>query len=276
MNKSIISKKNYVNILVVILVFSLLLTISYRFGIQEENTFTFSGPNIYRSVFVYQLMYNRGYLVNLEVEGKWIDTEEPIHATGLIVQSERGQFRIILDDHIYKVGGPSSATEDIAANRLRLLPLHESVVKVHFNPVHSDSLGDLLSDLTDLSESILPKDEIYSVGVIGEVLIDVEESLKPSIIQDISNILNPDNSIALFEHGIRLFLRSGADLSDLEELQDIFKSKGLTITSVATGEMELDIRSISLVDENQLAFLESTKDSDFDIFQITVINEPLK
>jgi len=269
------SSTNPINVIIVLIVVILLSFIAFRFSNFEEQTLTFSGPNIYRAVYVYQLMESQGYLANLRVEGRWQDTNEPFNDVGLITSADKGRFNIEYQGHSYSIGGSSSAVEDIAADRLHISPLHDGVIKIGITPVTSQSLSLLLFEINGFVEDVIGDDNsLYNVGIKGDLLIDVDTTLKPTIVQEVDNVLKPDNDITLFEKGLRISF-SNADLSDLEELISLFSDKNIIIERVATGDMLFFIRTNEPVSISTQELLPVVESSSFDSFLVTIINQPL-
>ena len=258
-----------------IIIFLFLFILSFRFAYQEQETLTFSGSNIYRSIYVYEIMKEQGYQVNLDIKGKWVDTQEPFDESVLILSGARGQYEVLYNDHIYTVGGPSSAVEDISANYLKLVPMHKSVVKVGINPITANSLDDLSSNIEDFSYNVVSEENVFNIGIHGDILIDVNASLQPTLVQEIDNILKPNNEITLFEKGIRLSLEN-SDTNDLHELSRLLKLNNFQVTRVATSDLDIQIRSTKEITENQQDLLKSTDNTDFNVFLLNIFNEPLQ
>src|SRR3989344_2177134 len=100
-----VGKQNVLNLIIIAVALVLITGIALRFYAAEERTLNFSGPNVYRAVYVLDAMQKQGYSVDLKFTGKWTDTNEKINLQGLIVDGEFGSFTILLDGREVTVGG---------------------------------------------------------------------------------------------------------------------------------------------------------------------------
>ena len=82
------AKKNLLNTIIILAAIILVIIISLKLFAVEESTLTFSGPNIYRAVYVYETMNEQGYSVDLSLIGKWTDTGEKFEGSGLIIDTK--------------------------------------------------------------------------------------------------------------------------------------------------------------------------------------------
>lgn len=268
-------KPNPFNIVIIILAIILVLAISVHFLGVEERTLTFSGPNIYRAVYLYEVMDGQGYLVNLEVDGNWVDTGGQFNGKGLVTEAEKGQFVMLYGGDEVSVGGPTSATEDISASQLILSPAHAAVVKVGIEPVSDNTFASLNTKLGTLATALVPSSNLYNIGIHGDIMLDVDASLTPTIVQGLDNILKPNNEITLYEHGLR-FSFSNADLNDLSAVNTFLNSNGIEVTKVATSSIELAVRSNAAILDNRDSLMQKAEPFSFTIYLLRVINSPLK
>lgn len=269
-----VKKTNVFNVIIILVAIGLVAIISTHYGAMEENTLTFSGPNIYRSVYVFEIMQEQGYEVLLTIDGAWTDTGEPFEGSGVILEAEQGQYLIDYSGNQVSVGGPQTGTEDLSASKLYLSPLHDSVVKVGIMPASFTTLSESISELNTLSYSLVPAENLYNVGIVGDVMLDTQEILSPTLVQEIDNILPPNNEIILYDKGIRLSFEN-AKLADLSEINSLLTKKGITVTAVATSRLELQVRSDSSIKEVRETLQQSAEARGFGIYLLRVINEPV-
>ena len=270
-----VRKKNLLNVLIVIIALILVLAISLHLFAMEEKTLNFSGANIYRAVYVYDAMEHQGFLVNLDVTGYWTDTNELFEDSALILDATKGNFLVLYEDREIAIGGPTSTTEDIAAEQLILKPLNKELIKLGLEPISYSNLATLNSKLERLSLSLLTKEEIYDVGIRGDVMIDTDTTLKPTIIQKIENLLKPRNEITLYNNGIQLSLEN-ANLDDLKAINELLSNEKVSSTDVATSRLEVLVRTKSTIGESTDTLLNKAEQSDFEIYMLRLISDPIQ
>jgi hypothetical protein len=227
-------KQNIFNIAIVTVALILVIIIGLYYLQTEHDSLTFSGPNIYRAVYAWEIMNEQGYEVNINFEGEWTDNNKPAKGTGIVLHGAEGAFLILYEDKEISVGGPTSGKEHIQAVSIILEPAHKSVVKIGLEPQRSESLENFIQTIESLSDAI--SDNIYTIGLEGDIMMDSETLLKPTIIQELDNILKGDNSITFYETGLRFSLKN-ANLADLAEIRDMFLLNEIQISNVATSRL---------------------------------------
>lgn len=268
-----VKKVNLFNTIIIILAIALVITIGLHYYSMEENTLTFSGANIYRSVYIYQIMDEQGFAVLLTIDGQWVDTQEAFQGSGVIVDGEFGQYTMEYHDNYVTVGGPQSAAEDISANELKLSTLHESVLKIGLEPVKSTSLSSLYAEFLSFTNNLVDE-KIYNIGLTGDVMIDTSTALQPTIVQEIDNLLKPGNTIELFDNGMRISFEN-AELSDLDAIADLLYDKNILVTGVATSKLELLIRTETEISESREAVESRIANTIYTTYLIRIIKSPI-
>lgn len=270
-----VGKKNAINLMIVIVALLLITAIAMRFYGAEEKTLNFSGPNVYRAVYVYDAMQKQGYSVNLTFSGRWTDTNEKTSGSGLILKGELGEFTILLDSRQVTVGGPFSSADDIQASSLILVPNHRAVVKIGLEPFSRNSLAALNLKLESFAQQIIPAENIYEIGVEGDITLDVSNNLKPTITQDLNNIM-PQNEFVLYDNGLILKLES-ANIEGLKSVNQLFAQKNISVQKVATSQLILYVRTKEIPAESSAALLAKAQDSgSLGLFLLRIITNPVQ
>ncbi|HIK00114.1 TPA: hypothetical protein H1016_01065 [archaeon] len=270
-----VGKKNVVNLLIVVIAVALIVAIALRFNISEEMTLNFSGPNVYRAVYVYAAMQEQGFSVNLKFSGKWTDNNEKIDSEGLILNAELASFTILLNGREVTVGGPFSSIDDIQAVSLSLAPNHRAVVKAGLEPLMYKDVSSLTDKLDKFSASLVPRENISEVGISGDITIDSAKTVMPTIIQELNNALRPGNEYVLFERGLILKLNN-ANLNDLENAGRLLSREGLDVEKIATGRLEIFIRTKNIPPEGRDVLQGKAENTGLKIFLFKIITKPVQ
>ena len=270
-----VGKRNVINILIAAVALVFVLGIALRFYAAEERTLNFSGPNVYRAVYVFDAMQKQGFSVNLKFSGKWTDTNEKIDGNGLIVDAELGSFEILLDSREVTVGGPFSSSDDIQAASLSLIPAHAAVVKIGVEPQEFLSLNSFNTYFENFASYIIQPSNIYEVGIEGDITLDFAGIIKPTLIQDLNNILRPGNDHVLFERGLILKLKN-ANLEELKAAAQLFETKGIKVEKVATSRLNLYLRTREKPLETREALQKRAESSGVKIFLFKIITKPVQ
>ena len=270
-----VSRKNAINLLIFGVALVLIIAIAMRLYGVEEKTLHFSGPNVYRAVYVYDAMQKQGFSVDLKFDGRRTDSEKKISSEGLVLGGELGEFTIMLNGRQVTVGGPFSSSDDIQASSLILVPNHKAVVKAGLDPLSADSLSDLNSELANFAAAIIPAANIYETGIEGDITLDVSSSLQPTIIQQLGNVLRPQNEIVLYDRGLILKLEN-ANLDDLESISQFFAQQNISVQKVATSSITLYVRTKEIPAESSAAILVKAQNSGFNPFLLVISSKPVQ
>lgn len=270
-----VSKKNAINLLIILVAVILIAAIAIRLFGVEEQTLRFSGPNVYRAVYVFDAMQKQGFSVNLRFDGRWTDTGAQISSEGLILDGQLGEFTILLGNRQVSLGGPFSSSSDLQASRIILVPNHRAVVKVGLEPLSAGTLSELNSRLENFANAVIPRSDIYETGIEGDVTIDVSPSLMPTLLQELSNVLRPQNDFVLYDNGLILKLKN-ANLDDMGNINQLFVQKNLSIQKVATSRLLLYVRAKEIPSESSAALLGKAKNFGLETFLLTTITKPVQ
>ncbi len=269
-----VARKNVINLLIVVVALIFIVGIALRFYLAEERTLNFSGPNVYRAVYVYDAMQKQGFSVNMKFSGRWTDSGEKVSGEGLIVGTDLGSFTIIFEGREVTVGGPFSGKEEIQAASFSLIPAHTAVVKIGVEPKEFLSLNSFNNFFENFVNSIVGAGNIYETGISGDITLDVSETLKPTLIQDLNNIFRPKNEFVLFENGLLLKLED-ANIDELKEVDKLFERKGIKIEKLATSRLELFLRTKEIPLETREALQRRAEAGGVKIFLFKVITKPV-
>jgi len=240
---------------------------------EPQEDLHFSGPNIYRAVYAYEVIHEQGFEASLYFEGKWVDSGELIENRGMITAGEGGTFTVEYDGRELTIGGPTSSSEHIAATKVVLQPAHSDIIKAKMHPQRIGNFDSLIRKLDRLADKLVPEENIYNIGFEGDIMIDAGLNLKPTIVQELDNILKPGNDITFYESGLRLSLKN-ADLSDLESIRALLDQRSIEVSNIATSRLVVLIRSKQPIKGTDDLLFDSIA-NDIGVYYLKIIKKPL-
>lgn len=96
---------------------------------------TFGGEEMYNAIQAYQKLDTKGFLVEADVEGKWIADGSEFRSRGLLLSTRAGAFVMKLrDGRVVDLGGSMAYLEDISVARMTLVPLDNYAVILFDEP----------------------------------------------------------------------------------------------------------------------------------------------
>lgn len=108
----------------------------------------YSGEEMYSAIQDYRKLDTKGFLIEAQVEGKWIVDEEDFNGRGLIADTKSGSFALRTEDGRYIwIGGSMAYLEDIAADRIVFLPSDNYVLTLTLEPREFGSFKELVAFL---------------------------------------------------------------------------------------------------------------------------------
>ncbi len=268
-------KKNIYNYLIVISAIILIIFISVKFFGMEENELQFTGPNVYRAVYVYEAVNNRGYAVNLSFDGKWTDSGEKVSGSGRIYSSAMGYFTINYNGRLVTLGGPLTANEDISMKSFSIIPLHEETVKIGLEPAEYSNLNELYVELNLIAETSAGSGNLYNSGIKGTVMLDTNTTLYPTLIQKIKNDAGSKLNVKLFDRGLYLYLNN-TNAEDIKTVSSVLANENIGIEGTATGRIILFARAKRSVPTDREEIIDNLKDIHLDPYTVKIIREPIQ
>jgi hypothetical protein len=177
---------------------------------------------------MYQKLDNRGFLVEGEIEGKWVVDETPFRETGLIYGTSRGTFLFrTREGKIRTIGGSMAYMEDIAASKIVLKPLDNYLVVFEEEPKSFSSYDEFLLYLDGLRGDI-GADNLYVTARLA-----FEKGLTLTEVQKLRNQL--EDTYLLKDFAIMEAAEEGLLLNfrriDLEELSGVKMEPGVVTTN---------------------------------------------
>jgi hypothetical protein len=123
---------NFIDLVVVIVVVFLLFNFGSKVLVKD---LTYSGDEMYNAIQTYQRLDLKGFLVETDIEGKWIADEMEWSGKGIITEKRSGALAIKTPEgKTIWIGGSMAYYEDIATSKLRFHPIDGYVTTVYIEP----------------------------------------------------------------------------------------------------------------------------------------------
>ena len=133
---------NFIDLVVVIVVVFLLFNFGTKVLVKD---LTYSGDEMYNAIQSYQRLDLKGFLVETDIEGKWIADEVEFSGKGIITETRSGALALKTPDgKTLWVGGSMGYFEDIAASKLRFRPIDNFVTTVYIEPRSFSNYNEML------------------------------------------------------------------------------------------------------------------------------------
>ncbi|NOZ59237.1 MAG: hypothetical protein GXO66_06650 [Euryarchaeota archaeon] len=173
---------NLVDLLVLVLV--VFLALSFARTVLHD-PLNFSGEEVYKAVKTYNRLESKGFLVEARVVGTAIgDPHERQRSFSGLVVAARGGTLYIKNTHgdEFSVGGSMSYLEDVAAERITLMPAYSASLSFYSNITRFENFSDFLLRLEELglatgASSVVLTGEV-SISQPGMRFLDVKKALE--------------------------------------------------------------------------------------------------
>ncbi|NOZ76306.1 MAG: hypothetical protein GXO65_01210 [Euryarchaeota archaeon] len=160
---------NFIDLLIGVIVVFLLFSFGSKVLVKD---LTYSGDEMYSAIQAYQRLDSKGFLIEAEVEGKWIADQEEVRLRGILVRPRSGAFEFkTRDGERLWLGGSMSYLEDVAVSRMTFVPLDNYVARLNQGPASFEGYDDMLAYLEDI-KARYGADHLYVSGDIALVGCD--------------------------------------------------------------------------------------------------------
>ncbi|WP_423792986.1 hypothetical protein ACPB8Q_01930 [Methanocaldococcus indicus] len=231
----ILKKLNLVEIIVILCIVVATLSLGYNFLIKNENKYTFDGTEMYKCAWVANNILNKGFPLKAYIEGHFRGGK-PFNGTVEIVKAHGGTLHAIYNNSIITIGGELAYKEDIAAKKIKLIPIGKAIIIEKVKPIEANNFKDIYIKILNISNKY-KKYNIRTIYLIGSFGVD-SKTYTPSERQQINNKLYVD-----INRGLNIFyVENGTILSNklylgtMEKLDSILKPK-----KIVTSELKVYI-----------------------------------
>lgn len=227
----------------IVLAVVLFLLLSFGTSVLTRDL-SFSGEEMYNAIQAYQRLDAKGFLIEAEVEGRWVADGSEARIGGIIIETRSGAFALKGGSGKAWVGGSMGYLEDAAASKLTFKPTDSYVASFDVGAKTFSSYRELLNYLKGTAAEL--KAEHLRIG--GSAIMPADISfLNPK--KSAQEIFNDFNKLYYVKYAgiaqtggseviIRLRL---AELSELEKLDIDADRVTLSETKVYAGYREMPV-----------------------------------
>ncbi len=113
----------------------------------------FSGDEMYNAIQTYTTLESKGFLIKAHITGKYIGTEEPFDAEGIIISTRGGAFIFRINSNTtVSVGGKRAYSEEVAASKIILQPLYKYSAPIMLQDKEFSSYSEFIEYLENLKK----------------------------------------------------------------------------------------------------------------------------
>jgi len=185
-----------IGILEILVILSILISsgaLVYKFLLSGDNYY-FDGNQMYKCAWISEKILSKGFPLYADIYGRWTNTGEEFNGTVLIVEARGGTLYGLYNSRPVTIGGRMAYREDIAAERIVLKPLGNTIVVYEIDPVKGYSFKDVKNKI---EKSIKPYKKlnitVLEVYISGAFAVD-SKTYTPTEQQYIKNKIGDINN----------------------------------------------------------------------------------
>ncbi|HIQ38695.1 MAG TPA: hypothetical protein EYH53_01655 [Methanothermococcus okinawensis] len=228
-----------IGILEVLVIVSILITsgaLVYKFLFSSGDIYQFDGDQMYKCAWISEKIISKGFPLYADIYGRWTSTGEEFNGTVIIVRAQGGTLYGIYKNRSVTIGGRMAYKEDIAAERVILKPLGNTIISYSIDPVEGHSFKDVrdkvensMKPYKELNITIL---EIYISGIFAvdsKTYTPTEQRHIRNKIEDINNMGEKVN-VYFLDNGLTI---GGKQKMDILEIYDnLIKPKKILTSKI--------------------------------------------
>lgn len=229
-----------IGILEILVILSILITsgaLVYKFlSSSSDSTYHFDGDQMYKCAWISEKILSKGFPLYADIYGKWTSTGEEFNDTVLIFRARGGTLYGICNNRSISIGGRMAYKEDIAAEKIVLKPLGNTIISYEIDPVEGYSFKDVkdkiensIDSYKDLNITIL---ETYVSGIFAvdsKTYTPTEQQYIRNKIEDMNNMY--DVKLYFLDNGLTI---GGKYIIDNLEIYDSIIDPKKILTSKIT------------------------------------------
>ncbi|ENN95606.1 hypothetical protein J422_06957 [Methanocaldococcus villosus KIN24-T80] len=223
--------KRILELLVVLAIIITATAVAYKF-INNNKDYEFSGDEMYKCTWIADKILNKGFPLKAHIYGYWVYDKKLFNDTVEVYYARGGILYAIYNNDTVTIGGRLAYKEDIAAEKIELIPIGKYIVVIDINPLEG-------KDFRDIYERVLKNISFNYIKayIVGKIAADTE-TFKPTERIKLDNILFVDEikglDVFYIENG--LILSGKINLDKLKELDNYIK-----VNKTSTSKLKLYI-----------------------------------
>ncbi|WP_131007569.1 TrmB family transcriptional regulator sugar-binding domain-containing protein [Methanofervidicoccus abyssi] len=228
-----------IGILEVLVIVSILITsgaLVYKFLFSSGDTYQFDGDQMYKCAWVSEKILSKGFPLYADIYGRWTSTGKEFNGTVIIVGARGGTLYGIYNNRSVTIGGEMAYKENIAAEKVILRPLGNTIVSYQIYPVEGYSFKDIEDKIMNsvkpykkLNITILG---IYITGIFAvdsKTYTPTEQQYIRNKIENINNIGEKVN-VHFLDNG--LIIGGRQKIETLEIYDNLIKPKKILTSKI--------------------------------------------
>ncbi|WP_292460210.1 TrmB family transcriptional regulator sugar-binding domain-containing protein [Methanothermococcus sp.] len=231
-----------IGILEILVILAILITsgaLAYKFinSNNKNSNYEFDGDQMYKCAWVSEKIMNKNFPLYAHVKGKWTSSKEEFNDTVLITGARGGTLYAIYKNQSITIGGEMAYVEDIAAKKIILKPLGNSIIEYQLNPIDGNSFKEIKNKIESTEYKYKNLNlTILKTYIEGSLAAD-SKTFAPSEQQNIKNNLyldlnNKNNRLSIYFVENGLFINGKLDLETLNTLDDIINPHKITTSQI--------------------------------------------
>ena len=230
-----------IGILEILVILAILITsgaLAYKFIISNNSTgYEFDGDQMYKCAWISEKIMNKNFPLYAHVKGKWTSSNKEFDDTVLITGARGGTLYAVYKNQSITIGGEMAYVEDIAAKKIVLKPLGNTIIEYQMNPIDGNSFKEVGNKIKN-TENKYKNSNLTILGTYIECSIATDsKTFAPSEQQSIKNKLyldlnNKNNRLSIYFIENGLFLDGKLKLETLNILDDIINPHKITTSKI--------------------------------------------
>ena len=144
-----------IGILEVLVILAILITsgaLTYKFMTSNDSTgYEFDGDQMYKCAWISEKIMNKNFPLYAHVKGKWTSSNKEFDDTVLITGARGGTLYAVYKNQSITIGGEMAYVEDIAARKVVLKPLGNTMIEYQLNPIYGNSFKEIGNEIKTIN-----------------------------------------------------------------------------------------------------------------------------
>jgi len=225
-----------IGILEILVIVSILVSgiaIAYNFLAPTSEEYTFDGEEMYKCAWVSENIMLKGFPLYAQIDGKWTLDGSGFSDKVQILAAKGGTLTVAYEGKELTVGGKLASKEDIAATKIYLLPLGNTIINYNIESLNGTSFSEISEKIVSEFGSDLT---VLEIDLDGSFAID-SKTYSPTEQLEVINYFKYETAlpkISFVDGG--LILKGSFDLNELKGLDELLDSQ-----KIVTSNLEVNV-----------------------------------
>ncbi len=233
-------KIGYLEILIIVTILITSGALIYKFvnsSSKNDNSYEFDGDQMYKCTWVAENIMKKNFPLYAYIEGKWTSSNKDFNDIVLITNARGGTLTAQYNNDKITIGGEMAYTEDIAAKKIILKPLGNSIIEYTINPIAGSSFKDIKNKIENTEPNYSNENiKILQKDILGTIAID-SKTFSPSEQQSIKNKLsfeldNKNNGLFTYFVPNGMFISGKMNINTLDKLSTVVQPYNISTSQL--------------------------------------------